>query len=156
LLRKEVTPVVDVEDLRDIALHLQGRLGPLLGFDSEALDTGLDVKSQSLVCLGALHALDACDATYQRYVTLALVAGCTPGEVVGTLITVGALVGESRAVSDARPLALALGYDIDHAIESGFEGDSFGGSNPSDQKDHSHRRDGARPTEVVEGLLNED
>jgi hypothetical protein len=79
LLREEVTPVVDVEDLRDVALHLQGRLGPLLGFDSEALDTGLDVKSQSLVCLGALHALDACDATYQRYVTLALVAGLYPG-----------------------------------------------------------------------------
>jgi alkylhydroperoxidase/carboxymuconolactone decarboxylase family protein YurZ len=134
--------VVDVEDLRDIALHLQGGLRPLLGFDSEALDTGLDLRSQSLVCLGALHALDASDATYQRYVTRALTAGCTPEEVVGTLITVGALVGESTAVSDARPLALALGNDIDQAIETGYEGDSFGQSNPSDQEHHRDRREG--------------
>ena len=109
--------MVDVEDLQDVGLHLQGRLDPLLGLNPDAVDTGLDARSQALVCLAGLHALGASDATYQWYVSRALAAGCTQVEVVGTLIAVGALVGEARAVSAARPLALALGHDIESIVE---------------------------------------
>jgi hypothetical protein len=110
--------MVDVEDLQDVGLHLRGRLGPLLGLNPDAVDTGLSGKSQALVCVAGLHALGASDATYQWYVSRALAAGCTPVEVVGTLIALGALVGEARAVSAARPLALALGHDIENRVES--------------------------------------
>ena len=107
----------DVGDLQDVGLHLRSRLGPLLGLNPDAVDTGLDAKSQALVCLSGLHALGASDATYQWYVSRALATGCTQVEVVGTLIAVGALVGEAKAVSAARPLALALGHDIESIVE---------------------------------------
>lgn len=111
--------MADVTDLRDVAVHLQHRVGPLLGLAPPTpLATGLDGKSHALVQLAVLHALDTSDATYQSYVTRAVVAGCTSAEIVGTLLAVGALVGEAKAVSGARPLALALGYDIDTAIET--------------------------------------
>lgn len=109
--------MADVTDLRDVAVHLPDRVGPLLGLGTP-LATGLDGKSQALVQLAVLHALDTSDATYQSYVTRAVTAGCTPAEIIGTLLAVGALVGEAKAVSGARPLALALGYDVDAAIES--------------------------------------
>jgi alkylhydroperoxidase/carboxymuconolactone decarboxylase family protein YurZ len=109
----------DVGDLQDIALHLQHRLSLLFGMSTPtAAQTGLDPKSHALVCLGVLHAVDAADATYQAYVSRAIAAGCTQSEVVGTLFAVATLVGEVRTVSCARPLALALGYDVDAAIDS--------------------------------------
>lgn len=120
--------MAEVEDLRDVVLHLQQRLGPLLGLGPGNQNTGLDPKSQSLVCLAALHALDASDPTYQSYVSGALAAGCTKREVLGTLVAVATLVGEAKAVSDARPLALALGYDVEQAIESEGGGYSRHGS----------------------------
>ena len=78
--------MVDIEDLQDVRLHLRSRLGPLLGLNPDAVDTGLDGKSQALVCLAGLHALGASDATYQCYVSRALAAGCSPVEVVGMAV----------------------------------------------------------------------
>ena len=119
--------MAELDDLRDISLHLQHRLGPLLGLRAPPpLETSLDPKTQSLVCLAVLHALDTSDASYQMYVTRALSAGCSPTELVGTLIAVGALVGEAKAVSCARPLALALGYDVEHALEYDVYGHRHG------------------------------
>jgi alkylhydroperoxidase/carboxymuconolactone decarboxylase family protein YurZ len=108
----------DVGDLRDVALHLQHRLAGLFGMTAPtAVQTSLDPKSQALASLAVLHAVDASDATYQVYVTRAIAAGCTRAEVVGTLFAVATLIGEARAVSCARPLALALGYDLEAAID---------------------------------------
>jgi hypothetical protein len=135
--------MVDVEDLQDVGLHLRGRLGPLLGLNPDAVDTGLDGKAQALVCLAGLHALGASDATYQWYVSRALAAGCTPMEVVGTLIAVGALVGEARAVSAARPLALALGHDIESRVE-GANGSDVEGAIGADSAGGSPRGSGSR------------
>lgn len=112
--------MVESSDLRDVAVHLQHRVDALFGTRHPAsTDTGLDAKSHALVRLAVLHGLNTSDATYQNYVTRALAAGCTPTEVLGTLIAVGTLVGEVKAVSNARPVALALGYDVDAAIETG-------------------------------------
>ncbi len=120
--------MADVEDLRDISVHLQHRLGPLFGLQRlRPFETSLDAKSQSLVSLAALHALHTSDATYQTYVARALSAGCSPIEVVGTLIAVGALIGEAKAVSCARPLALALGYDVEEAVERDSSGRRYQG-----------------------------
>ena len=73
--------MVDVEDLQDVGLHLRNRLGPLLGLNPDAVDTGLDAKSQALVCLAGLHALGASDATYQVLVTDPWVGSC--GDAAG-------------------------------------------------------------------------
>ena len=45
----------------------------------------------------------------------------TVDEIVGTLIAVAPIVGTARVVSAAPELALALGYDIEAALE-GVEG----------------------------------
>jgi hypothetical protein len=68
--------------------------------------------------LGALIALDASGASYIHVVELALAAGVTAEELVGTLVAVIPDAGCDRAVSGAHKLGLALGYDVDAALES--------------------------------------
>ena len=78
----------------------------------------MDEKTASLARLAALVALHAAPASYERGVGAALAAGATADEVVDTLTAVAPTVGLARVVSAAPGLALALGYDIDHALES--------------------------------------
>ena len=78
----------------------------------------MDEKTASLARLAALVALHAPPASYERGVGAALAAGATADEVVDTLTAVAPTVGLARVVSAAPGLALALGYDIDHALES--------------------------------------
>ena len=44
-------------------------------------------------------------------------AGATVDEAVGTLLAVAPTVGFARVVAATSPLALAIGYDIDDALE---------------------------------------
>jgi alkylhydroperoxidase/carboxymuconolactone decarboxylase family protein YurZ len=88
--------------------------------DAEA--SGLDPKAHALVRLGALLALDAAPASYQSVVGAALAAGASVEEIVGVLIAVAPTVGIARIVSAAPELALAVGYDIDSALERFDEG----------------------------------
>jgi hypothetical protein len=71
LLVSVVRDRVSVEDLQDVGPHLRSRLGPLLGLNPDAVDMGLEAKSQALVCLAGLQALSASDATYQSTTNLA-------------------------------------------------------------------------------------
>jgi alkylhydroperoxidase/carboxymuconolactone decarboxylase family protein YurZ len=48
----------------------------------------------------------------------ALAAGASEDEIVGLLIAVAPAVGLGRVVSAAPELGLALGYDVDSALES--------------------------------------
>ena len=43
-------------------------------------------------------------------------------EIVGTLIAVAPVIGLARVVSDAPELALALGYDVEAALEAQGDG----------------------------------
>jgi alkylhydroperoxidase/carboxymuconolactone decarboxylase family protein YurZ len=83
---------------------------------------GLDPKACALVRLGALLALDAGCASYQWGVQWALAAGATADEIVGTLMAVAPIIGVTRVVAAAPGFALALGYDVDAALE-GWDGD---------------------------------
>jgi alkylhydroperoxidase/carboxymuconolactone decarboxylase family protein YurZ len=78
----------------------------------------LDAKTHALVRLGAALAIDAAPSSYQSAVEPALAAGASIDEIVGTLIAVAPTVGMARVVSAAPELALALGYDVDAAIET--------------------------------------
>jgi 4-carboxymuconolactone decarboxylase len=77
----------------------------------------LDQKTHALVRLGAALAIDAAPSSYQAAVEPALAAGASIDEVVATLIAVAPTVGLARVVSAAPELALALGYDVEVALE---------------------------------------
>jgi 4-carboxymuconolactone decarboxylase len=80
--------------------------------------SGVDPKSCALVRLGALVAPGAPCVSYQWGVQWAVAAGATADEIVGTLIAVAPITGVARVVAAAPEVALALGYDIDAALEA--------------------------------------
>ena len=67
--------------------------------------------------VAATIALDAAPASFQHAVALALAAGATREEIVATLEAVTPVTGTSRVVSSAPKIALALGYDVEEALE---------------------------------------
>jgi alkylhydroperoxidase/carboxymuconolactone decarboxylase family protein YurZ len=88
---------------------------------SPRTECALDPRTQALVRLVALVALDAAPASYGWSVDAALAAGATVDEIVGTLIAVAPVVGMARVVAAAPALASAIGYDIDSALERSLD-----------------------------------
>jgi len=78
---------------------------------------GLDERTEGLVKLAALVAMGAPATSYRDTVQAALDAGARDEEVIGTLIAVAGTVGLSRLVSATVALGLALGYDVEAALE---------------------------------------
>ena len=113
------------ETLRSLALNDEAFVGSVLGMGRDTVDVSrLDQKTHALVCLGAALAIDAAPSSYQSTIELALAAGASVDEIVGTLLAVAPTVGLARVVSAAPELALALGYDLDSAFETLEEDDS--------------------------------
>ena len=107
------------ETLRSLALNDEGFVESVLGMGRDTVGvSGLDQKTHALVRLAAGLAVDAAPSSYQSTIDLALAAGAGIDEIVGTLIAVAPTVGLARVVSAAPELALALGYDLDAALES--------------------------------------
>jgi 4-carboxymuconolactone decarboxylase len=79
---------------------------------------GLNERTAALACLAALVAMHAGPSSYQRCVDRALAAGATVDDVIDTLKVVAPTVGLARLVTAAPGLGLALGYDIDAALEA--------------------------------------
>jgi 4-carboxymuconolactone decarboxylase len=88
----------------------------------DAIDTidphGLDERAAALAWLAVLVALRASPASYRTCVDRALAVGATVDDVIDTLKVVASRVGLARVVAAAPGLALALGYDIDSALET--------------------------------------
>lgn len=78
----------------------------------------LDEKTTDLVRLGALVAVDAPQAAYSATVARALSAGATDDDLIDTLLAVAPSVGLTRVVAAAPKLAVALGFDIEAALEA--------------------------------------
>ena len=76
-------------------------------------DAGLDVKTDSLVRLGALLSVGAATDSCRLAVDRARSAGADDDEIVGALVAIGPAIGFARLVAIAPRLALAIGYDID-------------------------------------------
>ena len=107
------------ETLRSLALNDERFVRSVLGMGHDTIAVSqLDPKSHALVRLGALPASDAAHGSYQASVEAAPAAGASPDEIVGVLIAVAPVVGLARVVSAAPDLALALGYDVDAALEA--------------------------------------
>ena len=77
----------------------------------------IDERVTALVRVAATIAVDAAPSSFQHAVALALAAGATSNEIVATLEAVTPVTGTARVVQCAPKLALALGYDVDAALE---------------------------------------
>ena len=77
----------------------------------------LDPKTLALVRLGALVAVGGAVPSFGAHADAALNAGATAAEIVEVLIGVIPIVGLPRVVAAAPQLAMALGYDVDDALE---------------------------------------
>jgi len=107
------------ERLRSLTLADERFVRSVLGMELNTVGAShLDSKTHALVRLGAMLAVDAAPSSYQSSVEAALAAGANVDEVVGTVIAVAPTVGLARVVSAAPELALALGYDVDAALET--------------------------------------
>ncbi len=79
--------------------------------------SSLAAKTAALVRVAAMIAVDAAPSSFQHAVSLALAAGATSNEIVATLEAVTPVTGTARVVLCAPKLALALGYDVEEALE---------------------------------------
>jgi alkylhydroperoxidase/carboxymuconolactone decarboxylase family protein YurZ len=112
--------MTDYQDtLRRLALNDERFVqSAVAGHPETAEPSQLEPNARALVRLGALLAIDAAPSSYQECAEAALAAGATLEDVVATLLAVAPIIGTARMVSAAPELALALGYDVDAALES--------------------------------------
>jgi len=107
------------DTLRNLTLHDERVITSILARGLDTWDTScIDARTHALVRLGALIALDAPVVSYQSCIAMALAAGATADDIVDTLIAVAPIAGGARVVAAAPALALAIGYDIDAALEA--------------------------------------
>jgi 4-carboxymuconolactone decarboxylase len=78
----------------------------------------LDGKTHALVRIAALVAIDAAPVSYLEAIEAARLRGASSEEIVGCLISIIPAVGVARVVSAAPKVGLALGYDLDAALEA--------------------------------------
>ena len=107
--------VVDyTERLRCLAIN-DARFVEGVGRDLECQD--LNPKTLALVRLAALVAVGGAVPSYGAQADAAVGAGATAAEIVDVLVGVVPVVGLPSVVAAAPKLAMALGYDIDEALE---------------------------------------
>jgi hypothetical protein len=70
-------------------------------------------QSSCLVRLGAIAAMRAPQAVYQRFVADMTVAGLTEDEIICHLLEILPSIGQARAAAAARELALALEVEFE-------------------------------------------
>jgi hypothetical protein len=104
--------------LRRLAIHDDALLGMLLGGENVPSAAVLEPKAAALARVAATIAVDAAPSSIQHVVALALAAGVTSAEIVATLEAVTPVIGTAQVVSATPKLALALGYDVEAALES--------------------------------------
>jgi hypothetical protein len=86
--------------------------------DLEDLDMhAVDPRNAAMVRLGALLAFSPSTVTLQRVVTDAQLAGVSPDEIVRCVVSLVPTLGVARVSSVVSNLALALGFDVDEAME---------------------------------------
>jgi 4-carboxymuconolactone decarboxylase len=76
-----------------------------------------DARTDSLLRISALIALDAPASSYREVVDETLSAGARLDELLAVLISVATTVGSARVVSAAPKIALAAGYDVEASLE---------------------------------------
>jgi 4-carboxymuconolactone decarboxylase len=112
--------VTDHEDtLRKLTVLDDAYVDGLLADDqANEAASQLDRKTHALVRIGALVAIDAAPPSYMEAILEAQQCGASREEIAGCLIAVLPAVGIARVASAAPKVGLALGYDVDAALES--------------------------------------
>ena len=105
------------EHLRRLAVHDEAFLEAIAVEGSAYATSVIDERTAALVRVAATVAVDAAPASFQHAVALALAAGATSDEIVASLEAVTPVTGAARVVQCAPKVALALGYDVDAALE---------------------------------------
>jgi alkylhydroperoxidase/carboxymuconolactone decarboxylase family protein YurZ len=103
--------------LRRLAVHDDALLEDIATDGSSFATSVIDQRTAALVRVAATVAVDAAPASFQHVVALALAAGATSDEIVASLEAVTPVTGAARVVQCAPKVALALGYDVDAALE---------------------------------------
>jgi alkylhydroperoxidase/carboxymuconolactone decarboxylase family protein YurZ len=103
--------------LRRLAVHDDALLDALGGDGGARTTSVIDEKTEALVRVAATIAVDAAPHSFQHAIALALAAGATSDEIVASLEAVTPVTGAARVVQCAPKVALALGYDVDAALE---------------------------------------
>ena len=105
------------QHLRRLAVH-DDALFALIAVEGSSFATSvIDERTAALVRVAATVAVDGAPSTFQHAVALALAAGASNDEIVASLEAVTPVTGAARVVQCAPKLALALGYDVDAALE---------------------------------------
>ena len=105
------------QHLRRLAVHDEALLDALAVDSGVCTTTVIGEKTAALVRVAATIAVDAAPSSFQHAIALALASGATSDEIVATLEAVTPVTGAARVVQCAPKLALALGYDVDAALE---------------------------------------
>jgi hypothetical protein len=92
--------------------------GLLADETANASNSCLDPKAHALVRIGALVAVDAAPPSYMEAIVDARRYGASNAEIVGCLVALLPTVGVARVVSAAPKVGLALGYDVEAALEA--------------------------------------
>jgi 4-carboxymuconolactone decarboxylase len=105
------------QHLRRLAVHDEALLEAIATDGGSLATSVIDEKTAALVRLAATIAVDAAPHSFQHAIALALAAGATSDEIVASLEAVTPVTGAARVVQCAPKVALALGYDVDAALE---------------------------------------
>lgn len=107
--------------LRGMAQGDQGAIADMIRIDVAA--SGIDARTHALTNLASVITTGIPDpANYVLHVARCLDAGCSPDEVIGTMVAITPNVGMVKMVAAAPLLAAAL--DID--VPGGERGERFG------------------------------
>ena len=77
----------------------------------------LDTKTRAMLQLAVLIALDGPATAFEKAAGVAMAVGATEDELVEILIAAAPTVGTALVVAAAPKLALAIGYDVEAALE---------------------------------------
>lgn len=77
----------------------------------------LDARTEAMLRIAALIALDAAPSSYRAAVEDAQRAGARLDDLLAVLLSLAGTVGSARIVSAAPKVAVAAGYDVEAAIE---------------------------------------
>lgn len=106
------------EHLRRLAVHDDSLLDSAVVEGATFASSVIDQRTRALLRVAATIAVDAAPSSFQHVVAHALAAGATSDEIVATLDAVMPVTGATRVVVCAPKVALALGYDVEEALES--------------------------------------
>ena len=105
------------QHLRRLAVHDEALLEAIATDGSSFATAVIDERTAALVRVAATIAVDAAPYSFQHAITLALAAGATSDQIVASLEAVTPVTGAARVVQCAPKVALALGYDVDTALQ---------------------------------------